>query len=235
MRLISKILLGLCILPMLWSCQGGGDQPSGTRALIHTDFGDMTVLLYDDTPQHRDNFVKLAKEGFFDGTLFHRVIMNFMIQGGDPNSKDPAQKGMWGQGGPGYTIPAEFNPKHLHKKGALAAARQGDNVNPQRKSSGSQFYIVHGQPVNPQTLTQMEAQVKQMVDPAFTYSEEARTEYLRNGGTPFLDMQYTVFGEVISGIEVVDKIASVPTGPGPSPGQADIPLEDIKITVKILD
>ena len=155
---------------------------------IETSMGTIVVALFNETPLHRDNFVKLANEKFYDGILFHRIIQNFMIQGGDPDSKNAAKGARLGMGGPGYTIPAEIKPNLTHKRGALAAARMGDNVNPQRASSGSQFYIVD----NPQ-------------------------------GAHFLDGQYTVFGEVIKGMEVVDKIAVQPKDP------SDRPLEDIKI------
>jgi cyclophilin family peptidyl-prolyl cis-trans isomerase len=157
---------------------------------ISTTLGDMTVLLYNATPKHKENFVKLASEGFYDGTTFHRIIKDFMIQGGDPNSKDSIPYND-GQGGPGYTVPAEFVSSLKHIKGAVAAARMGDQVNPSKASSGSQFYIVH----NP-------------------------------NGTPFLDGSYTVFGQVIQGLEVIDKIADQPKD------GRDRPTTDIKMTVK---
>lgn len=194
------------------------------KVKISTDFGDMIVSLYNRTPQHRDNFLKLAKEGFFDGTLFHRVINKFMIQGGDPESKDaPADKQL-GSGGPGYTVPAEFDfPDLYHKKGALSAARQGDNVNPQKASSGSQFYIVQGKRTMPEELQQLEkrANVK--------YTPEQIETYRSIGGTPFLDASYTVFGEVVEGLNVVDSIAVVATKPG------DRPVEDVKMTVSVIE
>ena len=137
-------------------------QSSRSRVIIETDSGNMVVELYNETPQHRDNFLKLAKEGFYNGTTFHRVIKDFMIQGGDPNSKIPGAQNL-GSGGPGYTVPAEIKPEFIHKKGALSAARQGDNVNPERRSSGSQFYVVQGTPQNPALLRQMEARASQMI------------------------------------------------------------------------
>lgn len=155
---------------------------------IETSEGVITIKLYKDTPLHRDNFVKLASEGYFNGLIFHRVINNFMIQTGDPQSRDPQPNIQYGFGGPGYTIPAEILPIHKHKKGALGAARMGDHVNPERESSGSQFYLVQ----NP-------------------------------NGTPHLDGGYTVFGETIKGLEVIDKIAAMPTNAG------DRPLTDIFI------
>ena len=160
---------------------------------IITNLGTMTVKLYSGTPKHRDNFVKLALSGFYNGVLFHRVINGFMIQAGDPLSKDEAQKAAWGTGGPGYTVPAEFVPEYRHKKGALAAARRGDAANPYKESSGSQFYIVQ----NERTCAQ-------------------------------LDGAYTVFGEVIEGLPVIDKIASVQTD------GRDRPVNPVKIiTVKV--
>lgn len=235
---------------------------------ISTTLGDITVRLYDETPLHRDNFLKLAKEGYYDGTLFHRVIKNFMVQGGDPNSKGAAPGVHLGTGGPDYTIPAEFNMNLIHKKGALAAARQGDQVNPEKRSSGSQFYIVTGEVYSAGKLTQLERQMaqqqmqgifddlvvanrdrilelrkkrdnaglmalqeelqkqtmakaKEMGEPKYT--EAQRQTYTTIGGTPFLDQNYTVFGEVTEGIEVVDKIQLAKTQPG------DRPVEDIAI------
>lgn len=207
----------LCLL-MLSSC-GNKER----IVLISTDFGDMKVKLYNETPQHRDNFIKLAKEGFFDGTLFHRVIEGFMIQGGDPNSKDAKPGKQLGAGGPGYTVEAEFVfPQYFHKKGALSAARQGDRANPKKASSGSQFYIVQGKPISENELKQVENKLK------VTFTDEQKEVYSEVGGTPFLDNNYTVFGEVIEGLEVIDKIAAVATQRG------DRPVEDVKMTVKVL-
>lgn len=199
------------------------EEKQETMVIISTDFGDMKIKLYDETPQHRDNFIKLAKEGFYDGLLFHRVIQQFMIQGGDPNSKNPQPGQMLGAGGPGYTIPAEFNPNFIHKKGALSAARQGDQVNPKKASSGSQFYIVQGKPASAQELQYLSSRT------GVRYTEEQAKIYAEVGGTPFLDMQYTVFGEVVEGLDVIDKIAAVRTAPG------DRPLEDVKFSVKVVE
>ena len=190
-----------------------------TMVVISTDYGDMKIKLYDETPLHRDNFIKLAKEGFFDGLLFHRVIPQFMIQGGDPTSKDAKPGQQLGAGGPGYTIPAEFNPNFIHKKGALSAARQGDQVNPKRASSGSQFYIVQGRTASAQDLQRG----------SIKYSDEQIKIYEEQGGTPFLDGQYTVFGEVVEGLDVIDKIAAVRTAPG------DRPVEDVKFSVNVIE
>jgi peptidylprolyl isomerase/peptidyl-prolyl cis-trans isomerase B (cyclophilin B) len=235
---------------------------------IQTTMGDIKVLLFGDTPKHRDNFVKLVNEGYYNGTLFHRVINDFMVQAGDPDSKGAPAGKMLGSGGPGYTIDAEFvYPKHFHKKGVLAAARQGDNVNPERKSSGSQFYIVTGKVFTEAQLAQMEKQLimaqKQDIfnrlaserrdsimqlrrnkdqaglqalqeeliaiteqesakNPA-KLTDEQRKAYSTVGGTPHLDGQYTVFGEVIEGMDVVEKIQKTPTGAN------DRPVEDVKI------
>ena len=190
-----------------------------TMVVISTNYGDMKIKLYDETPLHRDNFIKLAKEGFFDGLLFHRVIPQFMIQGGDPTSKDAKPGQQLGAGGPGYTIPAEFNPNFIHKKGALSAARQGDQVNPKRASSGSQFYIVQGRTASAQDLQRG----------SIKYSDEQIKIYEEQGGTPFLDGQYTVFGEVVEGLDVIDKIAAVRTAPG------DRPVEDVKFSVNVIE
>lgn len=242
---------------------------------IQTTLGDITVRLYDETPLHRDNFIKLAKEGYYDGTLFHRVIKDFMIQGGDPTSKGAPKDKMLGTGGPDYTIPAEFvYPQLFHKRGALSAARQGDEVNPNRESSGSQFYIVWGKVYKPQELKQMECQLamqqeqtvfnqlvgenrkkvmelrrnrdqeglmelqneliaqtkamcSEMGKPTFT--AEQTEAYTTVGGTPFLDNQYTVFGEVESGLDVVEKIQNTKTMSG------DRPMEDISMKVEVVE
>lgn len=233
---------------------------------IKTTLGDIKVKLYDDTPIHRDNFLKLVREGYYDGVLFHRVIKDFMVQTGDPDSKTADSTAMLGSGDPSYTLEAEFRyPKHFHKYGALAAARTGDQVNPERRSSGSQFYIVTGEKQSPRTLDMMaerannerkkayfndlckqhmdeirakqtagdreglealrqeliaqtEAAVKDEAMP-----EEVRKTYIEQGGTPHLDGQYTVFGEVVEGMDVVEKIQNVPTG------RADRPKEDVRV------
>lgn len=249
-------------------------NPIMAKVLIKTTLGDIVVRLYDETPLHRDNFLKLAAEGYYNGTLFHRVIKNFMIQGGDPDSKGAAPGAHLGAGGPDYTIPAEFNKALIHKKGALAAARQGDEVNPEKRSSGSQFYIVTGEVYSAGKLTQLEKQMaqqqlqsifdglvvanrsrilemrknrdnaglmalqedlqkqtyakaKELGEPKYTDAQ--REAYTTLGGTPFLDQNYTVFGEVEEGLEVVDKIQLVATQPG------DRPKEDISMEVSVID
>lgn len=198
------------------------DPPADKLVEIQTPLGNMMVRLYDATPQHRDNFLKLADEGYFDSLLFHRVIQGFMIQGGDPDSRNAPAGQRLGMGGPGYQIPAEFDPNLIHRKGALAAARTGGPSNPEKKSSGSQFYIVHGQPVSEDELKLFER--RKGID----YDPEARQVYQESGGTPFLDMEYTVFGEVIEGLDVIDKIAAVSTNPD------DRPIEDVSMKIVVI-
>ena len=182
---------------------------------IETPQGDMLARLYDATPQHQDNFVKLAQENFYDSLLFHRVIEGFMIQGGDPDSRGAGPNDRLGSGGPGYQVPAEFDPGLAHVKGAIAAARTN---NPQKLSSGSQFYIVQGRPVTEADLNRQEAQT------GVRYPSEVREMYLERGGTPFLDQNYTVFGIITEGLDVIDKIAAVATGAGDRP-QQDVPMK----------
>jgi cyclophilin family peptidyl-prolyl cis-trans isomerase len=200
------------------------NKPEGMNkmVLIKTEYGMMKVRLYDETPLHRDNFLKLVKEGFFNDLIFHRVIKNFMIQGGDPNSRNAAPGTQLGNGGPGYTIPAEIVPGLFHKKGVLAAARLGDQMNPKRESSGSQFYLVQGAIVPENTLQQFAARS------GTTYTPAQIEAYTTIGGTPHLDGQYTVFGEVVEGLEVIDKIAAVQTQPG------DRPVKDIQMTITVV-
>ena len=233
--------------------------------------GDIVVRLYDETPIHRDNFVKLVKDGYYDGTLFHRVIKNFMIQGGDPDSKGAPAGKMLGVGGPDYTLQAEIQDGLFHKRGALAAARQGDEVNPERRSSGSQFYIVWGQVYNENQLRQFSKQLRmQKVQDVFhALASDHRAEimqmrreknraglqelqdklvaeaesqvgsdglaenqmklYSTIGGTPHLDGQYTVFGEVEEGLDVVELIQ------GSATGRADRPLDDIEMRMVVIE
>lgn len=193
------------------------EAPQGCVLAMETTAGVIKIKLYDNTPEHRDNFIKLAEEGFYDGLLFHRVINKFMIQGGDPDSKDaPAGKRL-GMGGPGYQVTAEINAENHHVRGALSAARQGDAVNPEKKSSGSQFYIVHGKPVSKQELQVMESRK------GITYSDEVKNVYQTVGGVPFLDQEYTVFGIVEEGLDIIDSIATTATD------SYDRPVEDVKI------
>lgn len=291
---MKTTLLGLLAIAasiMLTSCE---TPPEGTDVVIETDLGNIYIELFDDTPQHRDNFLKLAREGFFDGTNFHRVVKQFMIQGGDPFSRDPAKADSVGMGGPGYTLPHEIRRHHLHFAGALSAARTSDEANPLRESSGSQFYIVTGRTIPAEQMQQMQQAVREgqlqgfralyvnrvevaplrnqldslgaelqkmqlailgpnpmnpreanqklaanapfvakynqfqalldslsnMADRAFA-TEDTTFEYtpaeIQNyqtvGGAPFLDMQYTVFGRVIKGMEIVTQIENAPSAP----------------------
>ena len=213
----KRVLFFIFSLGIFFLSGCGGD--GNTYVEIETEFGTMKAKLYNTTPEHRDNFIKLAKESFYDDLLFHRVIQGFMIQGGDPDSKGAPAGQQLGGGGPGYTIPAEIGALHL--RGALAAARTGDQMNPERRSSGSQFYIVQGGPLSDSQLNSIEMrnQVK--------YSPEQRALYKTIGGRPDLDNMYTVFGEVIEGLEVIDQIAKVPTA------QGDRPLQDVKMKVRV--
>jgi len=188
-------------------------QEKTIKFVIKTEYGDIKGYLYNDTPQHRDNFVKLANEGWYNGSPFHRVIENFMIQGGQNAD---------GRVDPGYTIPAEIVSGYFHKKGALAAARMGDQVNPAKASSGSQFYIVQGQVFNQPTLEMMAAQSGK------PFTEEQKKAYTTVGGSPHLDGEYTVFGQIADGFDVIDKIAAVQTG------AANSPVKDVRMTIEII-
>ncbi len=256
-------------------------QPTiGAKVKITTDMGEIIIGLYNETPQHRDNFVKLVNDGFYDSLLFHRVINQFMIQGGDPDSKNAAPEQMLGNGGPGYQIPAEIIDGIYHKKGALAAARTSDQMNPERKSSGSQFYIVQGRTADSAMLTGVANSINQKAEEPifkefyndstnadvlnqlnefrqnqdrdgfyklldstikptlraelekrgqlFEYSEEQINTYATVGGTPHLDMQYTVFGEVLEGLDIIDKLAEVKTQKG------DRPEIDVRMYMEVI-
>ena len=272
---LKNTLTGILVVIILVACSGktksAGDGTE-KRVLISTDYGDIIIKLYDETPQHRDNFIKLVEEGFYDDLLFHRIIKDFMIQGGDPDSKNAPAGKQLGAGGPNYQIPAEIKEGLFHKKGALSAARQGDNVNPEKKSSGSQFYIVQGKVYDENSLKQFEDQQKyqavrteamkmynekmalaqrlqqegktdslnmlrvEIQEAAEKSVEEAsvgfktaqREAYTTIGGTPHLDGAYTVFGEVVEGLHLIDSIANVKTG------QGDRPLVDIKMKMKVI-
>ena len=269
----SNKLLILAALIMVFSACGAGPKKSSdmekrTQVKIETTMGEIIVELYNETPKHRDNFIKLAKEGVYDSTLFHRVIRQFMIQAGDPESKNAADTAQLGSGDVGYTIPAEFVPKFFHKKGALAAARMGDDVNPERESSGCQFYIVTGRKFRESQLLDMagqknnarmdtifnqlarkhmkeiyklrkandqdgllglqdslEAQAYALYkeEEPFMFTPEQLTAYSTIGGAPHLDGAYTVFGQVVSGMETVEKIEGTKTG------KADRPVENVRI------
>ena len=266
-------LLILAALIMVFTACGAGskkstDMEKRTQVKIETTMGEIIVELYNETPKHRDNFIKLAKEGVYDSTLFHRVIRQFMIQAGDPESKNAADTAQLGSGDVGYTIPAEFVPKFYHKKGALAAARMGDDVNPERASSGCQFYIVTGRKFRESQLLDMagqknnarmdtlfnqlarkhmkeiyklrkandqdgllelqdslEAQAYALYkeEEPFMFTPEQLAAYSTIGGAPHLDGAYTVFGQVVSGMETVEKIEGTKTG------KADRPVENVRI------
>lgn len=250
----------------------GQKSQKDMKVKIQTTLGDIVVRLYDETPIHRDNFVKLVKENYFDGTLFHRVIKDFMIQGGDPDSKGAPADKMLGMGGPDYTLEAEIKDGLLHKRGALAAARQGDQVNPERRSSGSQFYIVWGRVYNDDQLYQISYKMKmqqaqeilhrlmsehrdevmqlrregdraglqklqdklaeeaeEKAEETGGLTEEQQKVYATVGGTPHLDGQYTVFGEVEEGLDVVEMIQNAVTG------RADRPVDDIEVRMVVIE
>ncbi|MBQ1611287.1 MAG: peptidylprolyl isomerase [Muribaculaceae bacterium] len=268
--LISTFMaLALCLLKVPCAhAENNMTVDNRVKVEVKTSLGDFVVALYDETPQHRDNFVKLAEEGYYDGVLFHRVINNFMVQAGDPSSKTADSTAVLGEGDPGYTLPAEFvYPKYFHKRGALAAARTADQVNPERRSSGSQFYVVTGRVYTSAMLDDMKlrladqrkqqlfnAMAMERIDSIqamqgrgdmaglqalqqeliakteaqyaaapFSFTQEQIEAYTTVGGTPHLDGQYTVYGEVIQGYEVIDKIQNVETG------AHDRPLADVKI------
>jgi peptidyl-prolyl cis-trans isomerase B (cyclophilin B) len=269
---MNKLFSFVFIMILISGC---GQDKSDYVITIKTKYGDMTAILYDETPLHKKNFIKLAEEKFYDSTLFHRVMQGFMIQGGDPASKKVKPGDRLGNGGPGYTIPAEVNPKYFHEKGALSAARQPDNVNPKKESSGSQFYIVQGTVLKEAELDIMKYDQAKLMDclrkmypnpqykPMFdsinqvyatgdmqayqiklnSIAPRAEREtgikitrevnpaktpvYTTVGGSPHLDGEYTVFGKVIKGLEVIDKIAAVQKDP------ADRPLENIMVIVTV--
>ena len=275
MKHLSLSIICILTLCSLVACgHKNKNHMEGTVLLLETSMGDIRVRLYDDTPKHRDNIVKLAKEGFYDGTLFHRVIKDFMIQAGDPKSKNASDTATLGSGDTGYTLPAEFvYPKYFHRRGVLAAARMGDDVNPRRESSGCQFYIVTGKKFTEEELDGLETQLNQnslratfdtltrqhmkdifkmrkandttglkrlenelfeqakaeTLNHMFSFNDEQKQAYTTVGGAPHLDGQYTVFGEVIEGMDVVDAIQNVKTG------RADRPVENVvieKVTVE---
>ncbi len=204
--------------------------PAPLRPLVQvrTTAGTMVVALYNETSVHRDNFLKLVRERAYDSLLFHRVIPGFMVQGGDPESRLATPGAPLGSGGPGYTLPAEVVPGLIHRRGALAAARQSDEVNPDRRSSGSQFYIVHGRTYASDELDQVAARNARYGAPV-NYTEEQRRAYATEGGAPHLDGSYTVFGEVVEGFEVLDAIANAPCD------GRDRPLADIRAFMRLLE
>ena len=272
MKTNQLLIIAMFLVGILASCGAGSNQKNNmekrTQVKLETTQGDIVVALYNETPKHRDNFIKLAKEGVYDSTLFHRVIKQFMIQAGDPDSKTANDTASLGSGDVGYTIPAEFVPKFFHRKGALAAARMGDDVNPNRESSGCQFYIVTGRKFREAQLLDMAAQknnqrvetifnelarkhmkeiykMRKANDEAgllalqdsleaqataqykeeepFMFTPEQIAAYTTVGGAPHLDGAYTVFGQVVEGMETVEKIEGTKTG------RADRPVENVRI------
>jgi cyclophilin family peptidyl-prolyl cis-trans isomerase len=265
---------GILLTIILFVACGSATEKKDKRrlVLIKTEFGDMKVALYNETPKHRDNFIKLVKGDYYNGLTFHRIIKEFMIQGGDPDSRNAKPGKELGNGDPGYTLDNEINSKLLHKKGALAAARQGDQINPDRRSSGSQFYIVQGAVIQPKDIpafeeketqrlmqtymrqlaetnkdslriyqlsgnqiafanlmNRLQSEVLAKVEKApFKFTEEQKQVYTTIGGTPHLDGNYTVFGEVIEGLSVIDSIAAQPVDSN------DRPLKDLKMEIKLV-
>lgn len=216
--------LGLVLVTMvaalLLSCMKENKE---TEVVVETTMGTIELRLYDETPKHRDNFISLANESYFDSLLFHRVIPDFMIQGGDPDSKYAEPGVRLGEGGPDYLLNAEIRPGLIHKRGALAAAREGDDVNPAKMSSPSQFYIVWGKVYDKQELTRLVNVIEERTGRRLELTPEQATAYTTVGGVPHLDGEYTVFGEVTKGLEVVDKIQNVERD------KYDRPLNDVRI------
>ena len=216
-------IVSLTVLLLLSSLSAVAQENQSERLIkIETSLGDMLVRLYDETPAHRDNMIKLIEEGFYKNHLFHRVIKDFMIQGGDPHSVGAEKGQRLGSGGPGYTVPAEFHPSLIHKKGALAAARKGDQVNPEQASNGSQFYLVQGRVLTPEEINILAQRG------VATFTEASTEIYTTQGGTPHLDGAYTVFGEVVEGLEVLDSIAAQPCD------AYNRPVEDVIFTISIV-
>lgn len=220
MLLLVPVALGLLAQP--------NTPPRRPLVEIRTDLGTVVVALYNETPEHRDNFLKLVGEGFYDSLLFHRVVPGFMVQGGDPDSRHARRETMLGNGGPGHTLPAEIVPGFIHRKGALAAAREGDDTNPEKRSNGSQFYIVQGRPYKGADLDRMAERNARMGTPV-TYSAQDRRDYATDGGAPHLDGAYTVFGQVVAGEEVIDALAAVACD------GRDRPLKDVRMYMRILE
>ena len=214
----AAILCLLCAL-LFPSCK------SEKHVVIETTMGTIEVKLYNQTPQHRDNFLSLVEEGAYDSLLFHRVIKDFMIQGGDPESRNAVKGQLLGDGGRPYTLPAEFRLEDgiFHRRGVLAAAREGDDVNPEQRSSAMQFYIVWGRVFDDERLDYVQQRMDEITGGKVKYTEEMRNAYKTVGGTPHLDGLYTVFGEVVSGLDVVDAIQQVATD------ENDRPVEDVRI------
>lgn len=222
-RLLGPIVSLLIIIIFSSTPATAQEVPQEKMIKIETSMGDMVIKLYNETPAHRDNMIKLIKEGFYDDQLFHRVIKDFMIQGGDPHSTGAEKGQRLGLGGPGYEVPAEFNQNLIHRKGALAAAREGDSSNPEQASSGSQFYLVQGRVLTPEEVNILTQRG------VATFTEESTEIYTTLGGTPHLDGAYTVFGEIVVGLEILDAIASQPVD------AYNRPLQDVIYSITIIN
>lgn len=225
-RLMAGLFAVLSITPMTQAQSPA--MPTRPLVEVKTGMGTIILALFNETPQHRDNFLKLVREHAYDSLLFHRVIPGFMVQGGDPDSKHAAAGTPLGKGGPGYTIPAEIAPGLVHTRGALAAAREDDQSNPERRSNGSQFFIVQGKTFNTEELELVSARAARFGTPII-YTEQEKKAYAKDGGAPHLDGAYTVFGEVVEGMEVVDAIAKTECD------GRDRPLKDIRMFMRVLE
>lgn len=220
----ARILTLLLLLGLVQSAVCGAEREKRTQVRFETTMGDFTIELFNETPAHRDNFIKLVKSGYYDGLLFHRIIRDFMVQTGDPDSRNAKPGQELGEGGPDYTLPLELDlPYHYHYRGAVAAAREGDDVNPQRRSSGSQFYIVWGKTFTPQKLSGIADSVVENTGGEAEITPDMSRTYQTVGGAPHLDGQYTVFGEISEGLKVVGQMQKVKTD------KHDRPVEDVKI------
>jgi peptidyl-prolyl cis-trans isomerase B (cyclophilin B) len=224
---MTRITTILCSLAVVTAVVGQEKRAEVQRLVeIRTDLGTMVVALYNETPQHRDNFLKLVTDGAYDSLLIHRIVPTLMVQGGDPDSRLAGPDTPLGNGGPGYTLPAEIVPGLIHKKGALAAVRLGEDVDPEKRSNGSQFYIVHGKPFQPNELSLLAQRSARMGTPV-TYTEEQQRIYATEGGAPHLDGAYTIFGEVVEGLEVLDALAKL------SCDGNDRPMQDVRMFIRL--
>lgn len=214
----------LCLLCLVFDPAQGYGREKRTQVLFETTMGNFTISLFNETPHHRDNFIKLVESGYYDGLLFHRIIRDFMVQTGDPDSRTAVPGQLLGEGGPDYTLPLELDlPFHYHYRGAVAAAREGDDVNPERRSSGSQFYIVWGKTYTAQKLSGIADFIAENTGGEAEMTPDMSHTYLTQGGAPHLDGQYTVFGEISGGLKIIGQMQKVKTD------AHDRPLEDVKI------
>lgn len=227
MKKTSMLLRCICLMLIaliLMVSQAEARRPDRIRVRFETTMGKFTIELFNETPQHRDNFVRLVREGFYDGILFHRVIRNFMVQAGDPDSRTAGPNQLLGEGDTGYTIPAEIRtPDIFHRRGMVAAAREGDAVNPQRRSSGAQFYVVWGKRFDETELRAVREKADRYLKTPLELTSDMVRAYRIDGGTPHLDGQYTVFGRIVKGLKVIGRIERVKTD------ENDRPLENVRI------